>query len=255
MVYLLALGAPSRPVAPDAWGAWTSTYAPQWQTFHGQTYLHFAPLFGHQYTHCWVDFRGLTEPALGAHGIDYFENSRRATLAQRSYAIDNPMGWAGYDGDIWGITACDGPADVQHLYRGELRRFITYAGRGAGGADTYDDGTIAPTACLSSLPFAPEIVLPALRALRTRHGERIYGRYGFVDAFNPSFDFSDVKVTQGRIVPGSGWVDTDYLGIDQGPIVAMVANHRRDAVWRTMRGNATIRRGLQAAGFTGGWLG
>ena len=254
LVYLLALGSPGRAVDADAWGAWTSTYGRSWQSFYGQTHLHFAPLFGHQYTHCWVDFRGIRDEAMRGQGFDYFENSRRATLAQRAYAQANPLGWKGYGGDIWGITACDGPADVRRRYRGKLRRFNSYAGRGAGGQHTHDDGTLAPTAALASLPFAPEIVLPALRALRQQYGAAIYGRYGFVDSFNPSFDFADVKLTHGQLVPGVGWVDTDHLGIDQGPITLMTANHRRDEVWRLMRGNAQLRRGLQRAGFAGGWL-
>lgn len=251
LVYLLALGAPARAVATDAWGAWTSTYARHWTTFHGQTHLHFPPLFGHQYTHCWVDFRGIRDAWMREHGLDYFENSRRATLAQRAYAQANPLGWAGYGGDIWGITACDGPADVTRRFRGTPRRFISYAGRGAG---LHDDGTLAPTAALASLPFAPEIVKPALRALRERYGAAIYNRHGFVDAFNPSFDHADVALKHGQLVPGVGWVDTDHLGIDQGPITLMAANARRDEVWRIMRGNAQVRRGLERAGFRGGWL-
>lgn len=262
LVYILALGSPGAAVDAGAWAAWTSTYPRSWRTFHGQTYLHFAPLFGHQYTHCWVDFRGIRDafmrqvgPASGrAPGLDYFENSRRATLAQRAYAEANPLHWRGYGGDIWGISASDGPADVLRAYRGELRKFISYAGRGAGGVESYDDGTLAPTAALASLPFAPEIVKPALRALREQYGDAIYGRYAFVDAFNPSFDYADVKLTHGRLVPGLGWADTDHLGIDQGPITLMAANHRRDEVWHTMRRNVQIRRGLQRAGFTGGWL-
>jgi hypothetical protein len=254
LVYILALGSPGRTVAPDAWSAWTSTYARSWQTFQGQTHLHFAPAFGHQYTHAWVDFRGIHDTYMRDKGFDYFENSRRAVLAQQAYGAANPLGWKGYSGQVWGISACDGPADVARAYRGEIRRFISYAGRGAGGHDTYDDGTIAPTAALASLPFAPELVTPALRALREQYGHAIYGRYGFVDAFNPSFDYSDVKLTHGKIVPGLGWVDTDLLGIDQGPIALMAANARRDQVWQVMRGNAQVRRGLQRAGFTGGWL-
>lgn len=251
LVYILALGAPARPVGPEAWSAWTATYGRHWTTFHGQTHLHFPPLFGHQYTHCWVDFRGIRDAYMRGQGLDYFENSRRATLAQRAYAQANPLGWKGYGGDIWGITACDGPADVTRPYRGEARRFISYAGRGAA---HHDDGTLAPTAALASLPFAPEIVKPALRALRARYGDAIYGRHGFVDAFNPSFDFTDVPLKHGRVVPGIGWVDTDHLGIDQGPITLMAANARRDEVWRIMRGSPQIRRGLQRAGFSGGWL-
>jgi hypothetical protein len=164
------------------------------------------------------------------------------------------MGWAGYGADIWGVSACDGPADIVHRYRGERRTFRTYAGRGIGGASTYDDGTLAPTAAASSLPFAPEIVIPAIAAMRQRHGAEIYGRYGFVDAFNPSFDFDDSPPAVGRRVPGQGWFDVDHLGIDQGPIVAMLANHRDDLVWRTTRGSDWLRRGLSRAGFSGGWL-
>ncbi len=262
LVYLLALGSPRgkrHVVDVDAWAEWTSTYSRGWQTFHGQTHLHFGPLFGHQYTHCWVDFRGISDAwlrqtasanARDAH-FDYFENSRRATLAQRAYAQANPLGWKGYGGDIWGITACDGPADVLRPYRGEQRRFYSYAGRGAGG---HDDGTLAPTAALASLPFAPEIVLPALRALREQYGAALYGRYGFVDSFNPSFDYLDTPLKHGKIVSGLGWVDTDHLGIDQGPIALMAANHRRDEVWRLMRAEPQLQLGLQRAGFRGGWL-
>ena len=254
LLYLLALGSPTHAVAAEAWGAWTSTYERDWGHHFGQTYLRFPPLFGHQFTHAWVDFRGLADDWLRARGLDYFENSRRATLAQRAYAVANPEGWAGYGSEVWGITACDGPADVKRVFGGRLRRFISYAGRGMGGAHTYDDGTIAPYGAGSSLPFAPEIVAPALAAMHTRYGTHIYGKYGFF-AFNPSFTFTDVKLTHGRVVPGFGWVDSDYLGIEVGPLLLMLANHRDGAVWRTMRGQPWLLRGLQRAGFSGGWLG
>ena len=116
-----------------------------------------------------------------------------------------------------------------------------------------DDGTLAPTAAAASIPFAPEIAIPAVIEMHRRYGEHIYSTYGFLDAFNPSFEF-DVPVRQGRIIPGVGWVGPDYLGIDQGPIVAMMENHRSELVWRVMRKNPHIRRGLERAGFTGGWL-
>jgi len=255
LVYLLALGSPTFAVEPAAWDAWTSTYdRDSWGSEHGQTYLRFPPLFGHQFTHAWVDFRGLQDDYMRRRGLDYFENSRRATYAQQAYAVANPEGWAGYGRDVWGITACDGPADVQREFGGKPRRFISYSGRGMGGAQTYDDGTIAPYAAGSSAPFAPEIAVPAIAAMRERYGAQIYGRYGFF-AFNPSFNFSDVKLTHGRIAPGVGWVDTDYLGIEVGPLLAMLGNHRGELVWQTMRGNAHFKRGLLRAGFTGGWLG
>ncbi len=254
LVYLLALGSPTHPVGADAWDAWLSTYDSHWGSEYGQTYLRFPPFFGHQFTHAWVDFRGLADAWMRAKGLDYFENSRRATYAQRAYAMANPEGWAGYGSEVWGVTACDGPADVQREFGGKQRRFISYAGRGMGGAHTYDDGTIAPYGAGSSLPFAPEIVAPALAAMHARHGQHIYGKYGFF-AFNPSFTFTDVRLTHGRVVPGFGWVDSDYLGIEVGPLLLMLANHRDGAVWNAMRGQPWLVNGLKRAGFRGGWLG
>lgn len=253
LLYVLALGSPTLAPGPDAWTAWTSTYAQSWTTVHGQEHLHFAPLFGHQYSHSWVDFRGIRDDYMAARGLDYFENSRRAVHAQRAYARANPMQWNGYGDDLWGISACDGPADVTLMHAGKPARFRSYAGRGAGGAHTYDDGTLAPHAVIASLPFASEIALPALQVMAARHGDNIYGTYGFLDAFNLSFDY-DVPLRHGRRIPGWGWVATDYLGIDQGLISAMLANHRDGLVWRVMRTNPHIRRGLLRAGFTGGWL-
>ena len=177
----------------------------------------------------------------------------RATYAQQGYAIANPEGWAGYGRDTWGITACDGPGDVSRVFNGKLRQFHAYAGRGGGGARTYDDGTVAPYGAGSSIAFAPEIVLPALAAMYERYGRAIYGRYGFY-AFNQSFTFTDVRI-EGRVVPGLGWVDGDYLGIELGPLLAMIANYRGEIVWKRMQQHPAIRRGLERAGFTGGWLG
>jgi hypothetical protein len=255
LLYLLALGSPTYPVDSSAWGAWTSTYEGAWGTDYGQTYLRYPTLFVHQFTHVWVDFRGLQDSAMRQRGIDYAENTRRATYAQRAYASANPEGWAGYGAEQWGITACDGPVDAVRNVGGRTRRFISYAGRGMGGGlRNYDDGTIAPYAAGSSLPFAPEIVVPALSAMHEKLGRHIYGRYGFF-AFNQSFHFSDMKLTHGHVVPGFGWVDTDYLGIEVGPLLAMLANHRGGLIWQAMRGNVHLKRGLQRAGFSGGWLG
>jgi hypothetical protein len=250
ILYLLALASPNHAIGPEAWRSWSAKYDERWGTFYGQEHLSFPPLFGHQYSHLWVDFRGIADPFMRGKGIDYFENSRRATYAQRGYAIANPEGWKGYGENIWGLTACDGPGDLQLQYGGKLRTFRGYSARGMG---SYDDGTIAPTAMLASLPFAPEIVLPGLRALRQTYGDAIYGEYGFLDAFNPSFTFEG-KATVGKITPQAGWVDVDYLGIDQGPILAMVENHRSELVWKVMRKSQMLRLGLSRAGFTGGWL-
>ena len=257
MVYLLALGSPTRPVKPEAYDAWLSTYDQHsWGESYGQTFLRFPPLFGHQFTHCWVDFRGIRDAYMRGKGLDYFENSRRATYVQQAYAQDNPLGWQGYSAEVWGVSASDGPADISLQYttttgKTQKRKFISYAGRGMG---LYDDGTLAPYAAGGSIAFAPEIVIPALMAIKERY-PHTWGRYGFWDAFNPSFNFPDVRLTHGRIEPGKGWVDTDMLGIDQGPMLAMMGNHRGELVWQAMRKNAHLVRGLRRAGFTGGWLG
>jgi hypothetical protein len=254
LLYLLALGSPTYAVDASAWDAWTSTYDSAWGSDNGQTYLRYPVLFTHQFTHCWVDFRGIQDAYMRGRGIDYAENTRRATYAQRAYASANPEGWAGYGTEMWGLTACDGPVDVQREYGGKMRRFISYSGRGIGGGlQNYDDGTIAPYAAGSSMPFTPEISIAALGAMRERFGGAIYGSYGFF-AFNRSYTFTDLKLTHGRVVPGFGWVDGDYLGIEVGPLLAMLANHRGELVWQAMRGNAHLKRGLQRAGFTGGWL-
>ena len=250
LVYLLALGSPTFAVGADAWDAWTSTYDRSWGSDFGHQHLRFPPLFGHQFTHAWVDFRGLQDDYMRGKGLDYFENSRRATLAQQAYAIANPQGWAGYGREQWGVTACDGPADITREFNGKRRRFISYAGRGMG---EHDDGTIAPYGAGSSLPFAPDIVGSALTTMHQRHGAQIYGKYGFF-AFNQSFTFSDVKLTHGSVLPGFGWVDNDFLGIEVGPLLLMLANHRDGSVWRPLRSADWLKRGLQRAGFRGGWM-
>jgi hypothetical protein len=256
LVVLLALGSPTHPVGADAWPAWSATYRRSWGSYLGHQHLGFAPLFGHQYSHLWLDFRGIQDEFTRMHGLDYFENSRRATYAQRDYAIANPGGWREYGENIWGLTACDGPGTmVTSDFAGRPRRFFDYSARGAGIMHTVDDGTISPTAAAGSLPFAPEIVIPAVQEMHRRYGSVIYSRYGFVDAFNRSFVDAKAKLSNGRIEPGFGWVDTDYLGIDQGPILMAIANYRDEQVWQTMRNSATLRRGLQRAGFSGGWLG
>jgi hypothetical protein len=253
LVYILALGSPTHGVAAVAWDEWDRDYARLFGTMYGQTYLTFMPLFGHQYSHVWVDFRGILDAPMRKAGYDYFENSRRATYAQRAYAIANPMHWTAYGKNVWGLTASDGAADVVLDFAGEQRRFRSYCPRGVGLEHTLDDGTIAPTAAAASIAFAPEIAVPAVEEMYRLYGDHIFGKYGFYDAFNPSFNY-DVPLRHGRQIAGFGWVDTDYLGIDQGPILAMVENYRTGLVWRVMRSNPHVRTGLTQAGFTGGWL-
>ncbi|HEY5972125.1 MAG TPA: glucoamylase family protein [Pseudoxanthomonas sp.] len=253
MLYVLALGSPTHPVSPDAWEVWTRSYGEVWGVYQDQEFLAFGPLFGHQYSHVWIDFRGLQDDYMRERGMDYFENSRRAAYAQREYAIANPMKWKDYGENIWGLTASDGPQRTQQEYRGEQREFRGYSARGAGLSDSFDDGTIAPTAVVASLPFAPEIVIPATVEMHERYGEYLYSSYGFLDSFNRSFDY-DIPLKTGRLVAEEGWVSSDYIGIDQGPILAMIANYRNDFVWNVMKKNPHIRLGLERAGFKGGWL-
>jgi len=186
-------------------------------------------------------------------GIDYFENSRRATLAQRAYALANPGGWRGYGASLWGLSACDGPVDQTVTIDGREREFRTYAARGASFTETVDDGTVTPTALGGSIPFAPRETVAALMAMRAAYDTLVFTRYGFVDAINPTLAVG-IPVHHGRVVPGVGWFDTDCLGIDQGPILAMIENYRTGLVWRFMRRNPHVVRGLRRAGFTGGWL-
>lgn len=250
-LYVLALGSPTHPIQPAAWNAFTSTYV--WADFQGYPQVNFPPLFGHQYSHAWIDFRGIRDAYMRDKGLDYFENSRRATYAQRQYAIANPMGWDGYGPNLWGLTAADGPKDTTLVLDGKQRTFWTYRARGASADFVEDDGTIVPTAAGGSIAFAPEIAIPALMNMRRTYGDHLFQRYGFLDSFNPTLK-QPMPLQHGRIVPGVGWFDGDYLGIDQGPIVLMIENHRSDLVWRLMRRNEHVVRGLCRAGFTGGWL-
>ncbi|MBS1093693.1 Tat pathway signal protein [Gluconobacter wancherniae] len=243
IIYLLALGSPSHPLPADTWRKWTATYNSQWGDFEGHKLLNFAPLFGHQYSESWIDFRGIHDDWSRAHNVDYFQNSRQAVYAQRDYAQANPGDWKDYGKDIWGLTACDGPGDAQMTVNGKPRHFLAYSARGAGRDYILDDGTIAPTAAGGSIAFAPEIALPALTAMHARYGDRIYTRYGFVDAFNPSFTSN-----------GKFWADNEQLGIDQGPILLMTENWRSGFVWNVMKRNHYIQDGLEDAGFKGGWL-
>jgi hypothetical protein len=249
---ILAIASPTHPVDSTAtWNAWAGGY--QWGTYYGQSFVQFAPLFGHEYSHVWIDFRNIQDGYMKGRGIDYFENSRRATLSQRAYAIANPGGWRGYNANVWGLTACDGPANKTLTLAGRSRQFSTYNARGAALGDERDDGTLCPTAVGGAVPFAPEITIPALLAMRATYGDKLFSTYGFLDAFNPTFTAAGQQET-GTVDPVLGWFDVDYLGIDQGPILEMVENYRTGFVWRVMRTNPHIIRGLQRAGFTGGWL-
>lgn len=252
-VNILALGSPTHPGPASLWEQWTAPYPNFWRGDGPTRRIAFAPLFGHQYSHIFIDFRNIRDAVMKEAGFDYFENSRRATYGNRAYCIANPMRWNGYSDRVWGLTACDGPGNFELPFKGETRTFYGYSARGpVGEPDGRDDGTLAPTASLGSLPFAPEIVVPCAETLMQRPG--LFDRYGFKDSFNPSFTYTDVRLETGSVDEQRGWVATDYLGIDQGPILLQAANYRDDFVWRYMRRVPAIRNGLKRAGFSGGWL-
>ncbi|MFO0585159.1 MAG: glucoamylase family protein [Anaeromyxobacter sp.] len=258
IVYLAALGNPEHGVGPEAWEAWTSTYARDWGNVYGQEHLSFVALFAHQFTQTWFDLRGVRDAWGRAKGLDYFENSRRAAYSQRAYATMNPMRWRDYGENVWGLSATDGPIDVKLDTPEGPRSFRTYAARGISLREQVDDGTLSPSGLISSIAFAPEIVLPAVEEMGRRYGGYAIGRYGFLEALNPSFVYP-MRLHHGRVVEdgtpeGKGWVDTDWLAIDQGPIVAMIENYRTGLVWNTVRKSPHVRRALERAGFTGGWL-
>ena len=265
LIYLLGLASPTHPLPAQAWTSWSATTHGSWRSDFGEPRLGFSPMFGHQYSHGWFDFRGIADAFMRAKGIDYFINSQRATAAQRTYAIANPRGFADYGADAWGLTACQGPADATAMVKGRAVLFREYSARGIqdGDGESIDDGTIAPTAAIGSMMFRPDLCAPLTHALRRRYGAAIYRRYGFVDAFNPSFP-ADLPSRTGTRDARAGWVSGEYLGIDQGPILIGLENHRSGRVWDWFcRGTATgpiVRRGFRAAGFrpvaaAGAWLG
>lgn len=229
-LYILAAGSGMKNIE-KAYSSWIESY--QWYTpYKNYSHVAFPPLFGHQFSHAFIDFRGLQDSYTSEKGIDYFDNSRIATYAQRQYCIDNPHGWVGYDSLSWGITACDGPTDK---YNFDDKVFLGYAGRGASGRELnyFDDGTIAPYGHLSSLPFAPEIVLPTTRNIIQKYGKQIWGKYGFYDAFNLT----------------ANWVNDDFIGIAQGPMLIMIENFRTGLVWDNVMPDPIVQKGLKKLGF------
>ena len=159
LLYILGLGSPTHPLPPESYRAYCATY--QWKKIYDRELLYSGPLFTHQLSHMWIDFRGIRDEFMRAHGSDYFENSRQATFVQQEYAIRNPMNFVGYGEHCWGFTACDGPGWVKRVVNGVEREFFDYIARGAPFGP--DDGTVAPWVVVASLPFAPEIVIPTVR--------------------------------------------------------------------------------------------
>ncbi len=231
-LFLYVLAAGSGMKNPEqSYQSWLQTY--RWYTpYKGLSHVAFPPLFGHQFSQAFIDYRGIVDQYMMEKGIDYFENSRRATLVQRQYAIDNPKGWKGYDSLCWGVTACDGPTEKYNF--GDFK-FLGYAGRGTSGPDYnyFDDGTLAPYGPLSSLPFAPEIVLPTIKSMNKKYGKKLWGKYGYYDSFNLT----------------AKWYDDDFIGIDEGPMLMMIENFRTGFVWNIVMQDPIIQKGLNRLGY------
>jgi hypothetical protein len=212
MLDLLAIGSPTHPVKPLSWRAWKR----QRLTYAGYTFITGGPLFIHQYSHAWVDFRGWSE-RWSPH-TDYFANSVAATLAHREFCLSLGDEFPGYSENVWGITASD-----------SAKGYVAWGGPPR---DPAIDGTVVPCAAAGSLMFTPAISLAALRAMKERFGSRIYGRYGFTDAFNPN----------------TGWTGPDVIGIDVGISLLSAENLRSGNVWRWFMRNLEISRALHLAG-------
>lgn len=212
ILQLLAIGSPAHPITPRAWLGWTRRRI----SYAGFTYLDDGPLFTHQYTQLWADFRDVRESWYPF--TDYFANSVAATRAHRQFCVDLSPEFPAYGPDVWGITASD-----------SAKGYVAWGGPPR---DRAIDGTVVPSAAGGSLMFTPDISVRALRAMKEKFGERVYSRYGFTDAFNPN----------------DGWTGADVIGINQGPILLSAENLRSEFVWRYFMRNREIPRAMRLVG-------
>ena len=241
LLYVLGLGSPTHPFTAASFEAWTVTY--QWENLYGYDFLYAGPLFIHQFSHAWIDFRGIRDRFMREKRCDYFENSRRATYVQREYAIRNPHTFLGYADNCWGLSAGEGPSAGPRLIGigGQQQRFFGYAARGVPYGP--DDGTIAGTSITASLVFAPEIALPAMRNLHDA------GTPQQVDALRSS------GINASFNAPGDAcWISEGEFGLDQGMTVLMIENYRSGLLWQLGRQSSILQTGLRRAGFKSGWL-
>lgn len=211
ILYLLAIGSPTHPITPESWYAWRRN----WNEYAGYRYLGQTPLFTYQYSQAWIDFRGRTE-AKGEH-IDYFQNSVKATLAHRQFCIDLTQEFSGYGPNVWGISASD-----------SVKGYVAWGGPPR---DPAIDGSVVPYAVAGSLMFVPHLAIAALKTMRAKY-PRVYGKYGFADAFNPN----------------TGWINRDVIGIDLGITIVSTENARSGNVWRWFMRNAEIIRAMDLVG-------
>lgn len=242
ILYVLAMGSPTFPIDARGYREWTSTF--EWKTLYDIEHLYAGPLFIHQMSHVWLDFRGIRDDVNRKRGIDYFENSRRATHVQRQYGIENPRGFSHYHQYGWGLTASDGPGDAVIEVNGVRRTFFDYVARGAPFGP--DDGTLSPWAVVTSLPFAPEIVIDTIRHAIERLDLKSRSPYGFDASVNPTYPE--------RSGNRYGWVSPWIFGLNQGPIILMIENSQSRLIWKCMRACPHVVEGLRRGGFRGGWL-
>ncbi len=238
ILYVLGLGSPTHPLARRNYEAWTATY--QWEQIYGVDVLYAGPLFIHLFSHAWIDFRGIRDAFMARRNSDYYENTRRCVRIQREYARRNPLGFAGYEQDVWGLTACDGPIGTLMLPNGDQRRLFGYSARGVPLGP--DDGTMAPWAALACLPFDSRGAVSGLTQVLTAYPHLIGSDARFPDSFNPTLNES------------GGWVSKGCYGLDQGLLVMSIENFRSGLIWSLLRRSAPIRTGLKRAGFRDGWL-
>ena len=211
MMYLLGLGSSSHALPTQAWDAWKRTTF----EFDGIHYIgSYAPLFVHQYSQAWFDFRGKRDKY-----ADYFQNSILATDVHRRFCLSLANKFPDYSDNLWGITA----SDSEHGYE-------VWGGPPSNGPI---DGTVVPCASAGSLPFLPGPVMRVLRTIQYRYSAGTWSRYGFVDAFNPL----------------TNWYDSDIVGIDSGISMVMAENARTAFVWDTFMKNPEAQRGMERAGF------
>ena len=211
MLYLLAIGSPTHPISAECW----HSFQRPWMVYGDHRFISGAdPLFVHQFSHAWFDFRGKKDEY-----ADYFANSAIACRAHRQFCQELSWQFPCYSEDVWGITASD-----------SSNGYVAWGGPPLQGPI---DGTIVPAAAAGSLPFLYEESLTVLRNLRAQYGSQIWGRYGFVDAFNPM----------------TGWVDTDVLGIDVGISLLMAENSRSQFVWNTFMKNRAVLGAMEKSGF------
>lgn len=241
LLYILGLGSPTFPLPEASYTAWCSTYC--WKKYEDYEFLYAGSFFIHQLSHIWIDFRGIQDDYMRAKNIDYFENTRRVTYAQQKYAIKNPLNFRGYSDCCWGITASDGPGPDTIKIDGIQRIFYDYIARGVPFGP--DDGTIAPWVVVASLPFAPEIVRPVIEHFSFTLKLKEKYVYGYRSTFNQSYPQKSHPC---------GWVSPYHYGINIGPIILMIENYRNEFVWKLMRKCPYLIKGLQRAGFKGGWL-